>query len=97
MANDDFCEFEEQLQKQSREKPPGTLARLAPDAGAYWTGRVLKGIFIGCDGDGSDNLDEEFDLQLAWRNWRTDLEEWLAAPRFENRPIISDWIEQGIA
>ena len=97
MANDDFCRFEQQLQKRLRTKPPGILARLPPGAGAYWTGRVFKGIFIGRDDNGSDDLDEEFDLELAWANWRSDLEAWLAAPRFENRPIISDGIEQGIA
>lgn len=95
--SDDFSDFRGRLEQQLRARPPGTLARFTSFSGAFWTGQSLKGIFIGSDDDGSEALDEEFDIPFAWENWRLDLEAWLCAPVFEHRVELEDWIERRIA
>ena len=97
MTENEFSDFQMRLAALLRCRPPGTLARFTPFAGAYWTGHELKGIFIGVDGDGSEQLDEEYDLPLGWDGALADFKEWLASPRFEHQSTISDWIERGVA
>ncbi|MFM0609398.1 hypothetical protein PQR05_33215 [Paraburkholderia sediminicola] len=45
--------------------------------------------------DGSDRLDEDFELdESAWENWRDELTGWLAAPKFCERSELTEWLKE---
>ncbi len=82
MPTDDFKAFKATLEMLLRDMPAGTTADFADVAVAYWDGTRIAGFYLRDGG----HLDEDFEFdENAWENWRDELGEWLAAPRFSER------------
>ena len=82
----DFKTFCFQLTMLLRAQPPGTTADLTDIAVAYWNDGELVCAFVPEKED--DIINDRFDLQLAWYNWRSNLVTWLASPRFTQRASL---------
>jgi hypothetical protein len=71
------------------DQPPGTTADLTDFAVAYWNGRELVGAYLRDKG----KLDEDFPVdENAFEQWRDDLVDWVAHPKFTRRPELLAWL-----
>jgi hypothetical protein len=76
------------------DKPVGTTANITDFAVAFWNGKRLVGVYLRDDGSGI--LDEDYEFEFAWDNWKTELVAWMQAPRFSERAEVIEWINRGI-
>lgn len=74
-------DFKSQLSMLLQDMLIGTTADLTAFAIAYWNGRRVIYAFL--SEDGSDEIDEEFDLDDdQWREWGAAFSAWANEPRF---------------
>lgn len=76
------------------DKPIGTTADLTEFAVAFWNGKRLVGVYL--RDDDPTTLDEDFELEFGWDNWKSELLEWMRAPRFSDHLEVAEWVNRGI-
>lgn len=87
-----FEEFAAQLKMMLKDQPRGTAADLTDWAAAYWDGCQIVGIWRRADG--SEKLDEEFELNEHWYGQHeTELAHWLAHPNYSAPPELLEWLD----
>lgn len=72
--------------------PLGMTAELTDCIVAYWNGSDVAYAFL-CE-NGTDRVDEEFDLDYPWQEWAPEFSAWLNKPRFGSRPEVPHWAER---
>jgi hypothetical protein len=74
-----------------RDKPRGMTADITEHTVVCWNGEQLLGIHLCADHPGYDDM---FDIDHQFcGDVREHLEEWLADPRFSQRPDLLEWLD----
>lgn len=80
------------LEMLLRDQPSCTAAEISHFAIAFWNGGRL--VWVRLRNDGSDQVDEMFNLDFdAWDELCGYVDDWLALPRYRERPELLRWLQ----
>ncbi|MFL9876728.1 hypothetical protein [Paraburkholderia megapolitana] len=80
------------LEMLLRDMPLCTAAEISTSAIAFWDGQRLA--WVRLSNDGSGQINEIFNLDLdAWDELCGCVDDWLASPRYSERPELRRWLQ----